>query len=227
MQPDRTPLRDRAHGRWPGILAAVGVPAALLNPRKHQPCPFCGGKDRFRFTDQDGSGRFFCNHCKSIGPVDFVMKFNGWDFARAAKEIEAVLGDVQFKPAKAKSTDPQARSAMQKLWDSCGLIKSGDFVDRYLASRSVQQEAYPRWLRKADSVKHESEDRAQSWHPAMVAKILAPDGTPTNLHRTYLTLSGSKAPVSPVRKTMWGTIAPGSAIRLFEAGPVLGVAEGC
>lgn len=60
----------------------------------------------------------------------------------------------------------------------------------------------------------------------MVAKVIAPDGTPTNLHRTYLALAGEKAAVDPVRKTMWGTIAPGSAIRLFEPGPVMGIAEG-
>ncbi|RWB26913.1 toprim domain-containing protein [Mesorhizobium sp.] len=106
------------------------------------------------------------------------------------------------------------------------LAEHGDFVDRYLASRGIQQEAYPRWLRKHESIEHKTEDGARNWHPAMVAKIVAPDGSPTNLHRTYLTLDGRKAGVTPVRKTMWGAIAPGSAIRLFEAGPVLGVAEG-
>ena len=49
---------------------------------------------------------------------------------------------------------------------------------------------------------------------------------PTNLHRTYLTLNGQKADVGSVRKVMAGGIAKGSAIRLFEPGPVLGVAEG-
>ena len=39
-------VKGRAHGRWPGILAAQGVPAeALVN--RHGPCPMCGGKDRF------------------------------------------------------------------------------------------------------------------------------------------------------------------------------------
>jgi putative DNA primase/helicase len=226
-----TPLLDRARGRWHGILPALGIPSKLLNTRKHQPCPFCGGKDRFRYTDKDGEGRYICNPngngCGAGSGIDLVMKFNGWDFARAAKEIEAVLGDAHIKPIpKASNDDADARASMQKLWDRCSLIVAGDFVDRYLASRGIRQERYPSILRKAESIKHETEDGVQSWHPAMVAKITAPDGKPTNLHRTYLTLKGEKAPVDPVRKTMWGPIAKGSAIRLFEPGPVLGVAEG-
>lgn len=220
-----TPLRDRAQGRWPGILSALGVPDQILNTRKHHPCPRCGGKDRFRFTDKDGSGLFFCNQCKSISAVDYLMQVKGWDFAQAAKEIEAVLGDVPAMQVRPKN-DPTARGAMQKLWDSGSRIEAGDFVDRYMAGRGVQQAQYCRWLRKADRVMHETADGAKSWHPAMVAKIIDPDGKPVNLHRTYLTLDGHKAAVEPVRKTMWGTIPRGSAIRLFEAAPDLGIAEG-
>ena len=49
------PLKDRARGRWPGILTALGVPAKALRNR-HGPCPVCGGKDRFRFDDKGGAG---------------------------------------------------------------------------------------------------------------------------------------------------------------------------
>jgi putative DNA primase/helicase len=223
---EKPPLNERAQGKWPGILSALGVPAALLNVRKHHPCPFCGGKDRFRFTDHEGTGKFYCNQCGSIGGADFVIKYFGWDFARAAKEIENVLGDASFAPPRRKDDDSGSRAAMQKLWTSCSLIAKGDFVDRYLIGRGVGQDEYGRYLRKAESIKHETEDGAKSWHPAMVAKIIAADGKPVNLHRTYLTMDGQKAPVEPVRKTMWGTIPPGSAVRLFDAGPVMGIAEG-
>ena len=43
-------VKIAAHGRWPEILAALGIdPAALRN--RHGPCPGCGGRDRFRFDD--------------------------------------------------------------------------------------------------------------------------------------------------------------------------------
>ena len=226
MQRDKLPLRDRGHGRWPQILAALGVPAASLNIRKHGPCPWCGGKDRFRFTDVDGSGKFFCGQCGSHGPVDYLMQINGWDFAKAAKEIEDVLGEVKFSQTRSKTDSAAGRASMQALWDRGREIVADDFVDRWFAGRGVRQGAYCRWLRAVDSAEHVDEDGRKTWHPVMVAKVLAPNGTPTNLHRTYLTQQGQKATVDPVRKTMVGGIAKGSAIRLFEPGPVLGIAEG-
>lgn len=219
------PLRDRAHGRWPGILAALGVPDALLNPRRHQPCPTCGGKDRFRFTNKDDAGLFYCNQCGPISPIDLLMRMKGWDFATAAKEIEAVLGEVPVTRSTSKD-DPTARGAMQRLWDSSRPIEAGDFVDQYLAGRGVRQDRYARWLRRSDSAVHETEEGEKSWHPAMVAKILNPAGRPVNIHRTYLTLDGRKANAEPVRKTMWGSIPRGSAVRLFDAAEELGIAEG-
>jgi len=220
-----TPLRDRGHGRWPGILSALGVPATALNTRKHHPCPWCGGKDRFRFTDKDGSGAFYCGQCGSHSPVDYLMQVNGWDFAKAAREVESVIGDVKVRPAKSKSGDG-SRKAMQTLWDHAQPISADDFVDQWFAGRGIRQPSYCRWLRKIDRCEYVDEDDAKSSHPAMVAKILAPDGTPTNIHRTYLTLNGQKASVGSARKVMAGGIAKGSAIRLFDAGPALGVAEG-
>jgi putative DNA primase/helicase len=56
---DVPPLSERCRGKWPGILAALGVPPALFD-RKHHPCPFCGGTDRFRFTDFAGAGVWIC-----------------------------------------------------------------------------------------------------------------------------------------------------------------------
>lgn len=219
------PLRDRAHGRWPGILAALGVPDHMLNPRKHQPCPTCGGKDRFRFTNKDDAGLFYCNQCRSISPIDLLMRMKGWDFATAAKEIEAVLGEVPVTRSTSKNA-PSARRSMQRLWDSGRPIEAGDFVDRYLASRGVRQDQYARWLRKSDSVIHRTDDGMESRHPAMLAKILDPSGQPANIHQTYLTFDGNKANVKPPRKIMWGSIPKGSAVRLFDAAEELGIAEG-
>ncbi|MDW5657205.1 primase-helicase zinc-binding domain-containing protein, partial [Klebsiella pneumoniae] len=39
-----------ARGHWSRILPALGV-KVLKN--RHQPCPVCAGKDRFRFDDQE------------------------------------------------------------------------------------------------------------------------------------------------------------------------------
>ena len=61
MQP-RENIHDIARGKWASLLPAMGVPETILNG-KHQPCPMCGGKDRFRYTDHGGTGAYICNQC--------------------------------------------------------------------------------------------------------------------------------------------------------------------
>ncbi len=98
-----------ARGRWPEILAALaGVSEAQLRNR-HQPCPLCGGTDRYRFDDKDGSGSWFCNQCGGKDQrggagsgMDLLMRRQGWSFVEAARQVEAFLGlvpDGQHSPA--------------------------------------------------------------------------------------------------------------------------------
>ncbi len=50
-------LRELCRGRWPSIFHSLGINFRMDG--KHGPCPFCGGKDRFRFSDKDGYGTVF------------------------------------------------------------------------------------------------------------------------------------------------------------------------
>jgi phage/plasmid primase-like uncharacterized protein len=69
-----------ASGRWGDILEALAVLHAEQLSNRHQPCPACGGRDRYRFDDRDGNGSWFCNQCggkdhlggggTGIGPAD-------------------------------------------------------------------------------------------------------------------------------------------------------------
>ena len=61
-----------ATGQWPVILPALGI--ALQPNGKPQPCPTCGGKDRFRFDNQDGRGTWFCNQCGAGDGLNLVEK---------------------------------------------------------------------------------------------------------------------------------------------------------
>lgn len=88
---DRIKTSDLARGRWPQILRALGVPAKVLNGR-NQPCVFCGGKDRARFTDAYDRGVYFCNQCGTYSGFKFLMKLRGWTFKQTADVIDRVLG---------------------------------------------------------------------------------------------------------------------------------------
>ena len=83
---------DAAQGRWPEILRELGGLTDKQLTDNHQPCPICGGKDRYRFDDRDGSGSYFCNNCGAGNGMSMLQKKNGWDFKQTATAVERFLG---------------------------------------------------------------------------------------------------------------------------------------
>ncbi len=87
-----------ALGRWSDLLAALGgLEPAQLNGR-HQPCPLCGGRDRYRFDDLQGSGSWFCNQCggkDQLGGggtgIDLLMRLRHWSYRQACEAVERYL----------------------------------------------------------------------------------------------------------------------------------------
>ncbi len=67
--------KERARGKWQSILPALGVSVRVIDG-KHHPCPHCGGKDRFRFTDYGGTGGYICSQCGPGSGFDLLMKVN-------------------------------------------------------------------------------------------------------------------------------------------------------
>ena len=94
MKPDLTEIKNAAYGRWPEIHAALGIPAKLLNTRKHQPCLHCGGKDRYRYTDHKHGGGYICNRCAPEGGsgFDLLMLVFGYSFTESVNQVSALLG---------------------------------------------------------------------------------------------------------------------------------------
>lgn len=86
-------VKAAARGNWPAILTALGVAENYTDTRKHQPCPYCGGKDRYRFTDHKQGG-FICNHCTPDGGsgFDLLMLLFGYSFKEAVQAVAGVLG---------------------------------------------------------------------------------------------------------------------------------------
>jgi putative DNA primase/helicase len=60
----------------------------------------------------------------------------------------------------------------------------------------------------------------------MLAMVTSPDGKPSTIHRTFLTQSGTKAPIEAPRRLMPGSITKGVAVRLTAPAETLGIAEG-
>jgi putative DNA primase/helicase len=90
---------EAASGRWPDLLAHFcGLTPDQLSD-KHQPCPLCGGKDRYRFDDQDGTGSWYCNKCGGKDQtggggtgMDLLMRHQRLTYIEACQRIEQHLG---------------------------------------------------------------------------------------------------------------------------------------
>lgn len=99
-----TPL-DAASGRWPELLQVLaGLTDAQLTDR-HQPCPACGGTDRYRWDRDDGPGGWFCNQCGGNdhrggagSGVDLLMRVRGWSLTDACRAVAQHLGLEQPIP---------------------------------------------------------------------------------------------------------------------------------
>lgn len=80
----------KATNSWPTILARLDIEVPD-SPRKHAPCPACGGKDRFRFDD-NGRGSFICNQCGAGDGLELVKKVKGCNTTEAAHLVADVIG---------------------------------------------------------------------------------------------------------------------------------------
>jgi putative DNA primase/helicase len=223
------PLSDRCRGRWRDVLLQLGAIDAKIIDGRHHPCPWCGGKDRWRFTDHNGTGAFICNQCGRGDGVEIVKRSLCLDFKEAARRIEQIIGGAKIETKPVRSDEDQRR-AMNALWGRSMPIALDDPADRYLASRLGRRgDGWPAALRSIDRCAYWSEGSSESFWPGMLAKVIAPDGIKAcQISRLFLTPAGAKAPVLKPRKLMHGALPKGSAVRLGPVGDdgVLGVAEG-
>ena len=74
-------VHSHVAGRWPEILATLGVDAVHLRKKKQGPCPMCGGRDRFCFDDRAQRGDYICRGCGAgVDGFDLLQRLYRWDF---------------------------------------------------------------------------------------------------------------------------------------------------
>lgn len=209
-------VKAAARGRWPEILLALGAPKLALS-KTHGPCPLCGGKDRYRFTDRDGDGWYFCNNCGAGDGLKLLEKLNGWSFPRVVDEVIAVCGGIQPKAQRPKTDHAKARAA---LWSASAPIQDGDASHVYLKGRIP----IPFHIPLKGAIRTAPPNSKNKFH-CMVGVVCDDMGKPATLHRTWV-LDKQKAPIDEPKMLMPGPFPAGSAIRLYEHNGTLGVAEG-
>lgn len=84
-------VKARARGQWLGILKALAGLVEYQLSGRHQPCPICGGQDRYRFDDKTGNGDYYCNQCGPGDGFTMLKKLHGWDFATVVNRVAEYL----------------------------------------------------------------------------------------------------------------------------------------
>ena len=210
---------DAAQGKWPEILRAYGVDEKVLR-NAHGPCPICGGKDRFRFDNKDGTGSYFCSHCRAGYGLDLLVGITGRKKADLAREIEGMVGALP-----AASWTPALDMRKRIAWITSNLRHASEVpeVRAYLRGRGLKASSD---LFAIPSIRYYEERKIVGEFAAMVTRFAAPTGEMITYHLTHVQ-DGTKAPVAHPKKilTPLGPMA-GGALRLTRVHPHLGLAEG-
>lgn len=117
-------LKTAAAGRWLEIVSSLcGIGYDVLDGA-HQPCPRCGGKDRFRaFGDFQETGGTICNQCGRFGDgLATIGWMNGKPFSEVVAEVCQFLGlEPKGQPTtgrKRKSANPDENLVFQPWNDA-------------------------------------------------------------------------------------------------------------
>jgi putative DNA primase/helicase len=182
-------------------------------------CPQCSpsrrkSRDACLAVNAD-AGTWYCHHC-------------GWRGGLHGRLQPSTMTSLPHPPAR---PDERRRAALRRVWGEARPITAGDPVHTYLHQREISLPlvALPLVLRYHPHLIYRHADGRCTYHAAMVARVDNPSGCAVTLHRTYLTSDGRKAAVDTVKKLMSPAIAGatrGGAIRLYQAGDTLAVAEG-
>jgi putative DNA primase/helicase len=240
---------ELAFGRWPDILTARGMDPSYFSG-KSGPCPFCGGKDRYRWVQKKHGGVWMCNQCtvdKYGTGFAMLMRHMGYQLFRdAANDVrEFFSSNTSIKPvplaaraAMSNEWTPERiernRARMLKFWNEARQVTAGDPVDQYMQRRVPGMHLQLRNLRYHPALEYwapppEGHDKPVllGKFAAMLAAAQGADGQLVQLHKTYLTQDGRKADVPLAKKTDLGVNVNSFAVRMMDiSGDTLGVCEG-
>lgn len=204
--------------------AVINYYGLSLTNNKHIDCPACGKTKKMRINWHNGDIRAICV-CQSFSLFDLLIEVTGKDFKSLAAEIDQVFGNTSERKPEKKDTSKRDKAI--KLFKSASRLKGTD-GEVYLNSRGVYE--MPTGGVKFGSVFDMKEGRDI---PAMIALASTEFAEPRQMHCTYIE-NGSKADIATQRKMhslspknlSGGDTSEPIAIKLFQAGSVLGIAEG-
>lgn len=224
--------KRRAKGRWRDIFVSAGIEESLL-VKPNRPCPLCGGRDRFSFTDKYEAGNYLCRHCGHGDGFELLSRFLGISVFDALETVERFCGlpVPEHGTGRARQEWPKKDDAPHKtpyhlaIWQEAHPVVENDAVWKYLKNRGLNPLRVSGDIRTHEALLYGDETTEKTRWPAMLSRMTDKNGIVTAVHRTYLTEDGQKAPVTAVKKITSGT-TNGAVVQLGRPVRVLGIAEG-
>jgi Zinc-binding domain of primase-helicase len=145
-------LMAQCRGRWREILVKLGMPPSFLS-WKDCPCPICGGRDRFIFSDKNGEGTWYCRGCGGDGGIGsggsggfkLAMRFRNTSVDETRELIEGIVGAAAPRePPKPKRAAYDGPASMP---DPCERFESDAWAGLPLASRRMLDVIETAWFR--------------------------------------------------------------------------------
>lgn len=116
---DYNDIEPKMTGLWEDFLKSVmGFDQKTFN-KKHQACPHCGGKDRFRWDDKlstPGDGGYVCGQCGSGNGMNLFMKCTGYQFPDAVKIVADFINHVPVETREIKRKKAVKAVDTSKPW---------------------------------------------------------------------------------------------------------------
>lgn len=206
------------------MLAHFGVNQKHLS-KKHTDCPFCGGKDRYRYTNINGDGDYICGQCGNGDGMDLAMSALQMGFSNTVSEIRKIIGNATMETVKTEDYEKNLQN-IKRIYAGKKDIVPGSAVSKYLEKRGItvlpDQCCY-----ELNNMPYYEDGKITGRHPAMVSQFRTQAGAISTLHITYLDNDGNKANVETPRKLL-PVARPfsGSACRLFNPDKILCITEG-
>ncbi len=142
-----------ARGNWHQILTALGVDLACMTNR-HGPCPGCGGKDRFRFDDQEGDGTWLCGR-GGEAPIagdgfDLLVHIGRTKGAALEAVVDYLLIAEMLEPDHLPDSRNLVEEAVNRLKDDAGALYEPEVIQ---ALRDLQAKDPAEFARMRQQVK--------------------------------------------------------------------------
>jgi putative DNA primase/helicase len=219
MLNEKPSLRRDCLNRWDDILPLFGIDRKYLKKR-HGPCPVCGGVDRFRYQNNNGTGNFICSSCGPGEGIKLLLLYTERPFAELAREIRNNLGKTKMTEPKPEYNNYQENeSVIRSILKTCKKLRPDSVVARYLAGRGIT-------VLPETNVYESYGIPFNEGKPAMVGCYRFPDGSLATISVSMLT--GDQQVTRTSRKFM-PVVKPmaGSSIKMFESrAPICAVCEG-